>query len=214
MGTGKHFDVWTEFPSGTRDPRHAYDDPLARQDFAVLAYQIDAEVEENADLSAMASLTVQPRFSGERAFLFRLDSNLRVDFIKDEQGRALEFVQALEKRDRAQSYGDYVTLVLADPTVSHPRNSILINDWPLPTFPPPATARIGLAYFSSTPRREKRLESTATETKQISAMCSAHTKARINGGANALDGRATMTYGFPKDLPSFQGTSTFECVKA
>jgi hypothetical protein len=119
MGTGKHFDVWTEFPSGTRDPRHAYDNPLARQDFVVLAYQIDAEVEENADLSAMASLTVQPRFSGERAFLFHLDSNLRVDFIKDEQGRALEFVQAQEKRDRAQSYGDYVTLVLADPTVAN-----------------------------------------------------------------------------------------------
>jgi len=33
MGNGKHFDVWTEFPAGTRDQRHTYDDPVSRQDF-------------------------------------------------------------------------------------------------------------------------------------------------------------------------------------
>ena len=115
MGTRKHFDVWTEFPSGGRDPRHTYDDPVARQDFLVPEYHIDAEVEENADLRATAVLTIQPRSSGERTLLFHLDSNLRVDSITDEQGRALEFFQAQEKKDRPQSYGDYVATVLAAP---------------------------------------------------------------------------------------------------
>lgn len=119
MGTRKHFDVWTEFPVAARDPRHVYDDPAARQDFLVLAYQIDANVEENADLAAMAVLTVQPRFSGEAVLLFHLDSNLRVDSIRDEQGHAIEFFQAQEKNDRPQSYGDYVALVLLAPTIAN-----------------------------------------------------------------------------------------------
>ncbi len=107
----KHFDVWTEFPVNTGDQRHTYDDPAARQDFSVVKYQIDASVEDNTDLNATATLTVQPRVSGERALLFHLDSNLRVDSIKDGQGNALVFMQPPQKKA-----GEYVVVALADAT--------------------------------------------------------------------------------------------------
>ncbi len=119
LGNRKHFDVWTEFPAGMRDPHHVYDDPAARQDFTVPSYQIDANLEGNTGLTATSIVTVEPRFSGERVFLFHFDSNLRVDFVRDEQGHALDFFQAQERKDRPQSYGEYVALLLASPTVAN-----------------------------------------------------------------------------------------------
>jgi hypothetical protein len=108
-----HFDVWTEFPVNTGDQRHTYDDPAARQDFSVVKYQIDASVEENTDLNATAMLTLQPHLSGERALLFHLDPNLRVDSIKDGQGSTLVFIQPPPKNE-----GEYVVVVLADATTN------------------------------------------------------------------------------------------------
>jgi hypothetical protein len=110
------FDTWMSFPANGRDPRQAYADPGARLDYLVPGYQIDAAVTAGAELSATARASVQPRFSGERVLLFDLDSNLRVDSVKDAQGHALEFYQAQEKKDRYQSYGDYIVVVLASPT--------------------------------------------------------------------------------------------------
>jgi hypothetical protein len=107
----KHFDVWTEFPVNTADQRHSYDDPAARQDFHVIKYQIDASVAENTDLNATAMLTLQPRNSGERAFLFNLDPRLRVDAIKDAQERPLFFVQPAPGAE-----GPYVVVALATAT--------------------------------------------------------------------------------------------------
>lgn len=116
LGVVKVRDIWMNFPAGARDPRHAYDDPAARQDFLIPSYQINSTVADNADLDSTARLTVQPRYSGERVLLFSLDSNLRVKSLKDSQGRSLEFFQPREQKDRYQSFGDYVAVVLSEPT--------------------------------------------------------------------------------------------------
>ncbi|HKM91689.1 MAG TPA: M1 family aminopeptidase [Candidatus Acidoferrales bacterium] len=109
-------DVWMQFPAGDRDPRHVYDDPVARMDFLIPSYKIEASVAENADLDATVHVSVQPRFSGEKVLLFELDSNLRLSSVKDAQGGTLDFIQARESKDRIQSYGEYVAVVLREPT--------------------------------------------------------------------------------------------------
>ena len=109
-------DVWMQFPAGGRDPRHAYDDATARMSFLVPGYKIQASIAENADLSATSQVTVHPRYTGESALLFHLDSNLRVSAVKDSQGNLLEFHQSRERKDRNQSYGEYVAVVLRQPT--------------------------------------------------------------------------------------------------
>jgi hypothetical protein len=116
VGPFKVHDVWLNFPAGGRDFRHAYDDPTARQDFLIPSYQISTHLADNADLNATAHATVQPRYSGESILLFALDSNLRLSSVKDGQGRNLEFFQARERKQRSQSYGNYVAVVLKEPT--------------------------------------------------------------------------------------------------
>src|SRR5258708_39820328 len=103
------------YPAGGRDFRHAYDDPAAGQDFLIPNYQISTHVADNADLNATAQATVQPRYSGEQVLLFALASNLRLSSVKDSQGRSLEFFQARERKERSQSYGDYVAVALKEP---------------------------------------------------------------------------------------------------
>ncbi len=116
VGTFKILDYWMNFPADGRDPHHAYDDPAARQDFLIPDYQLNTSVSEGAELSATAHVTVQPRYSGERVLLFHLDSNLRVGAVKDAQGKNLAFQQARERKQRGQSYGDYVVVMLLEPT--------------------------------------------------------------------------------------------------
>ncbi len=110
------FDVWMSFPAGGRDPRLVYADPSARVDYVIPGYQIDAAVTGGAELSATARVHVHPRYAGEQVLLFYLDSNLRVDSIKGDTGRPLEFYQARETKDRFQSYGNYVAVALPQPT--------------------------------------------------------------------------------------------------
>jgi hypothetical protein len=124
VGPFKISDVWMNFPAGGRDFRHAYDDPAARQDFLIPAYQITTNLADNAELTATAKATVRPRYSGEQVLLFALDSNLRVSSVKDAQGRAIEFFQPRERKERSQSYGDYVAVVLKEPAQAD-RNEVL-----------------------------------------------------------------------------------------
>src|SRR5882757_9140999 len=49
---GKILDTWMNFPAGGRDPRHAYDDPAARQDFLIPNYKMATSVADNAELNA------------------------------------------------------------------------------------------------------------------------------------------------------------------
>jgi hypothetical protein len=124
VGPFKISDVWMNFPADGRDFRHAYDDPAARQDFLIPAYQITTNLADNAELTATAKATVRPRYSGEQVLLFALDSNLRVSSVKDAQGRGMEYFQPRERKERSQSYGDYVAVVLKEPTQAD-RNEVL-----------------------------------------------------------------------------------------
>ncbi len=116
LETTKHFDTWLSFPAGGRSSAEAYREPLAREDFQVAGYRIQAAVTGGEELRATAEVTLRHRHAGERVLLFHLDANLRVESVRDAQGGALPFFQPRDPKDRNQSYGDYVAVVLADPT--------------------------------------------------------------------------------------------------
>jgi len=115
VGPVRIFDTWMSFPAGGRSSADAWKDPLAKRDFSIPRYSIDANVTSGAELSATTKVELEPRQDGQIVLVFGLDSNLRVDSIKDGQGKALAFVQAREGKDRYQSYGDYVAVTLGEP---------------------------------------------------------------------------------------------------
>lgn len=115
VGPFKLDDTWMHFPAHNRSFQDAWKDPLAMEDFAIRSYNINAAVTSGADLSATTKLTLEPRLAGQSVLTFQFDSNLRVETIKDAQGNALSFYQARETKDRAQSYGDYVAVILPQP---------------------------------------------------------------------------------------------------
>ncbi len=115
VGPVRIFDTWMSFPSGGRSSADAWKDPLSKRDFTIPRYSIDASVTSGAELSATTKVNLEPRLDGQRVLVFGLDSNLRVDSIKDAQGKALAFIQAREGKDRYQSYGDYVAVMLSEP---------------------------------------------------------------------------------------------------
>ena len=115
VGPFKHFDTWMSFPAGAKTSAEAWKDPQAKEDFSVRAFHINASVTSGAELSATTRLDIDPRLSGQSVLIFDLDSNLRVNSIKDAQGSALSFYQSRENKDRNQSYGDYLAVILAQP---------------------------------------------------------------------------------------------------
>lgn len=115
VGPVKVFDQWMSFPAGGRASADAWNDPQAKEDFAIRSFKIDANVTSGAELNATANLQLAPRLAGQGVLIFDLDANLRVESIKDGQNRSLPFYQSRETKDRYQSYGDYVAVVLADP---------------------------------------------------------------------------------------------------
>jgi hypothetical protein len=114
-GVVRVLDVWMSFPAENRNSRTAYADPSARTDYLVPGYQIDSAITDDAELISSSQLQVKPRFSGERVLVFSLNSNLRLKSVTN-GGAALQFFQARENKDRYQSYGDYVAVVLPKPT--------------------------------------------------------------------------------------------------
>jgi Peptidase family M1 domain len=115
VGPFKNYDVWMAFPAGGRTSADAWKDPQAKQDFSIRAYKIDAAVTSGAELHATAHLEIEPRLAGASALVFGLDSNLRVESIKDARGNALGFYQSRENKDRNQSFGNYVAVILTQP---------------------------------------------------------------------------------------------------
>jgi hypothetical protein len=115
VGPVRNLDIWMNFPAGGRSSADAWKDPLAKRDFTIRHYSIDANVTTSAELTATAKVDLEPRLDGQRVLVFGLDSNLRVDSIKDAQGKTLAFIQAREGKDRYQSYGDYVAVMLGEP---------------------------------------------------------------------------------------------------
>lgn len=123
----KLFDVWMSFPAKGRSASSAFDVPFEKSAYMIRSYDMDVTVTGGAELTASAKMAFQTRFSGERALLFNLDSNLRVDKVTDAQGKSLTFFQARETKDRNQSYGDYLAVVLAAPTESGKDQSLTMH---------------------------------------------------------------------------------------
>jgi hypothetical protein len=111
----KGYETWLSFPAGNRSASDAFRDPLAKEDFLIRGYQIDARVTSGAELSATSRVRLEFRAGGDRVLLFNLDANLRLDSVKDAQGAALPFFQPREPKDRFPTYGDYVAVVLPQP---------------------------------------------------------------------------------------------------
>jgi peptidase M1-like protein len=114
VGPFKIFDTWMSFPAG-RTSAEAWKDPQAKEDFVIRSYKIDAAVTSGAELNATAHLDLEPRLAGQSVLIFNLDANLRLESIKDSSNNALAFYQSRETKDRNQSYGDYVAVILARP---------------------------------------------------------------------------------------------------
>lgn len=115
VGPLKIFDTWMSFPAGGRASAQAWNDPQAKEDFRIRSFKIDASVTSGAELHATAHLDLEPRLAGETVAIFSMDSNLRVESIKDSNNNSLAFYQSRETKDRYQSYGDYVAVILAQP---------------------------------------------------------------------------------------------------
>jgi len=98
---------------GGHTSAEAWKDPQAKEDFSIRAFHINSVVTSGAELRSTARLDIEPRLSGQSVLIFGLDSNLRVDSIKDGHGSALNFYQSRENKDRYQSYGNYVAVILA-----------------------------------------------------------------------------------------------------
>ncbi len=116
VGAVNTFDSWLSFPAGERGAAEAFADPLARNDFDIKKYRIDAKVTSGAELSAVTVVTLAMKAAGERVLVFHLDSNLRVTSIKSKDGSPLPYFQPRDSKDNTQSYGDYVAVVLPAPT--------------------------------------------------------------------------------------------------
>ena len=116
FGPVKLFDVWMSFPAGGRSSSEAFNVPLEKADYQIRSYDMDVRVTSTPDLSATAKIKMEAEWAGERVLVVGLDSNLRVEKISDEKGTSLTFIQAREQKDRYQSYGDYVAVVLPEPT--------------------------------------------------------------------------------------------------
>ena len=115
LGPVKRFDVWMGFPAGGRTSADAWKDPQAKDDFAIRGYKIDVAVTNGAELHATARVDLEPRLAGQSVLIFGLDSNLRVESIKDSKNTSLAFYQSREGKDRFQSYGNYVAVILPQP---------------------------------------------------------------------------------------------------
>jgi len=114
VGPFRIFDTWMSFPAG-RTSAEAWKDPHAKEDFVIRGYKIDAAVTSGAELNATARLDLEPRLAGQSVLIFDLDANLRLESIKDSSNNTLAFYQSRETKDRNQSYGDYVAVILRQP---------------------------------------------------------------------------------------------------
>ena len=127
VGVAKRFDIWTSFPAKDRSASSAFDVPFAKADYIIKSYDIDAAVTNSSELTATAKIKIETRWPGERVLLFGLDSNLRVDKVTETDGTPLTFIESRETKDRNQSYGDYVAVVLPAPTQSGQARTFTIH---------------------------------------------------------------------------------------
>ncbi|HTQ85587.1 MAG TPA: M1 family aminopeptidase [Candidatus Solibacter sp.] len=113
---GYGFDTWMRFPAGGRSPIDVNANPGANAPFVTPAYTMDVTLSSRAKMTATVRATLQEHVSGERVFLFELDSNLRVDFVKDNNGDPLPFFQSRQRKDDPFNTGEYLAVALPAPS--------------------------------------------------------------------------------------------------
>lgn len=111
------FDTWMSFPAGDTNAMQADENPLTKSVFLPRKYTIDTTLTGGADMSATTIADLQYQVAGERVLVFSLSANLRVSSVKDDHGATLQFFQPREPKDRYPTYGDYLAVVLPQPTV-------------------------------------------------------------------------------------------------
>jgi hypothetical protein len=109
------FDTWAHFPAGVRSAGEAFRDPLSKVAYAVDGYEIQVQLASDTEMAASCAVKLQPRRKGDRLLLFGLNSNLRVDSVKDETGAALTYFQDRDPKDHYPHYGDFVAVELPAP---------------------------------------------------------------------------------------------------
>src|SRR4029077_14273555 len=103
------------FPAGAKTSAEVWKDPQAKEDFSIRRYHIKTEVTSGAELNATTRVDIDPRLAGQSVLIFDLDSNLRLDSIKNSQGNALSFYQSRENKDLSHPYGNYFAVVFLNP---------------------------------------------------------------------------------------------------
>lgn len=110
-----YFDTWMSFPAGGASALQLDENPLAKDPFLARQYDIDATV-NGTDFSATTQMGLQYQVAGERVLVFDFDAHLRVSSVKDKDGAALTFLQPRESKDPSVTHGDYLAVVLPQPT--------------------------------------------------------------------------------------------------
>lgn len=110
------FDTWMSFPANDANAMQIDENPLAKSVFVPRKYTIDTTLTGGADMSATTTADLQYQVAGERVLVFSLSANLRVSSVKDAHGVSLSFFQPREPKDRYPTYGDYLAVVLPQPT--------------------------------------------------------------------------------------------------
>ncbi len=114
------FETWLSFPAHNRSVEAAFRDPLAKADFHVASYQIEATVTASAELEATVRAHLEMLAGGEKVLLFHLDPHLRIDRVADDAGRALTFFQPPDPGRKDTFVDDFVAVALAQPSAYQP----------------------------------------------------------------------------------------------
>jgi len=114
------FETWLSFPARDRSAESAFRDPLAKADFHVASYQIEATIAPSTELEATARAHLEMLASGEQVLEFELDPHLRVDRVTDDAGHALAFFQPPDPGGKTAIVEDFLDVVLAQPSEFQP----------------------------------------------------------------------------------------------
>ena len=120
IGDNWKFETWLSFPAHDRSVEAAIRDPLAKADFHVASYQIEATLKPSAEFEATVHTHLEMLASGEQVLLFHLDPHLRIDRVADDAGHALTFFQPPDPGRKDTFVDDFVAVALAQPSEFQP----------------------------------------------------------------------------------------------
>ncbi|MGD0841686.1 MAG: M1 family aminopeptidase [Candidatus Acidiferrales bacterium] len=114
------FETWLSFPAGNRTAEAAFRFPLAKADFHVASYEIDATVTDRAELEATTRIHLEMLAAGEQVLSFTLNPHLRVDRVTDGAGRSLAFFQPRDPGINGKIFDEFLEVALPAATSFDP----------------------------------------------------------------------------------------------